>query len=462
MKIISSGLSTHLKSEVTTLCTCWRVVRKDGQVFGFTDHDQDLLIEGVLYESETGYNRTAIQSDRSFGVDNLDVKGYINSDRITEHDLRNGLFNRAEVYIFAVNWADITQGVLKLRRGWFGEVVVSDNGEFETEIRGLNQALAHSFMESFSPECRADFCDTRCKLNIADYEHEGTVFAAISRLQFRASTLPDVPSSGSSSLGAHRFWRIRSIVAPHPEDICGFAEIEFYDQNDAEINGGSTEASTQNQNNIIDSIFGDTFKAKFARDGNHRSSWRCDPGDGQFAWWQIDFGSAKDVKSFRIMAPLDHREAPTAFELQWSDDTGEVKTWHTAKSCTMAWASANQQALWVIGTDISDPVNIADAQGALPATFTGASTFVGGTIRFTSGLNKGKILEIIAYEKATEKITMFEGFPHEIKVGDTFVIAQGCDKRFGTCKVYENQKNFRGEPHVPGEDELLKYPDAKS
>jgi len=162
------------------------------------------------------------------------------------------------------------------------------------------------------------------------------------------------------------------------------------------------------------------------------------------------------------MAPLDHREAPTAFELQWSDDTGEVKTWHTAKSCTMSWTAPSQQALWVIGTDISDPVNVTKTQGALPPTFAGASTFVGGTVRFTSGLNKGKVLEIIGYEKATEKITLFEGFPHEIRVGDTFVIAQGCDKRFGTCKVYQNVKNFRGEPHVPGEDELMKYPDAKS
>jgi hypothetical protein len=42
MKTISSGMSSHLSEEVTTLCTCWKIVRQDGQVFGFTDHDMDL------------------------------------------------------------------------------------------------------------------------------------------------------------------------------------------------------------------------------------------------------------------------------------------------------------------------------------------------------------------------------------------------------------------------------------
>jgi uncharacterized phage protein (TIGR02218 family) len=55
---------------------------------------------------------------------------------------------------------------------------------------------------------------------------------------------------------------------------------------------------------------------------------------------------------------------------------------------------------------------------------------------------------------------MFENFPYEIAPGDGAELTQGCDKMFATCKLYANQVNFRGEPHVPGQDELLNYPDA--
>lgn len=304
MKTLSAALGSHIELEVTTLCTCWRIVRTDGHVFGFTDHDVDLVFENELYESETGYNRTAIANDSSFGVDNLDVAGFLDSDRISEEDLRNGLFDFASVYIFMVNWAAPEMGELKLRRGWFGEVQINQNGSFEVEIRGLNQALTHNFMESYSPECRADFCDQRCKLNLSDYKRDAFVWSASnSRSQFAVSTIA-----------------------------------------------------------------------------------YADPAPGD------------------------------------------------------------------------PPPSI----GLLPEPEEGADTYVGGTVTITSGDNAGKTLEIVDYNKTTGVVTLFEGFPYPVERGVTLEIAQGCDKIFQTCIRYKNQKNFRGEPHVPGDDELMKYPDAHS
>ena len=46
MKAASSELSAHLAAEVTTLASCWRVTRKDGAGFFFTDHDRDLAVDG--------------------------------------------------------------------------------------------------------------------------------------------------------------------------------------------------------------------------------------------------------------------------------------------------------------------------------------------------------------------------------------------------------------------------------
>lgn len=175
MKTISSGLSTHLDGEVTTLASCWRIVRRDGQEYYFTDHDRDITFEGNVYEAESSYDRTAIQNNAGFAVDNLDVAGILDSEKISAKEVRAGLFNRADVYVFVVNWMNPAQGALKIRRGWFGEVTMLDETQFTTEIRGLAQALSHDFLEVYTNNCRADFCDTRCKLVLADYQIETTV-----------------------------------------------------------------------------------------------------------------------------------------------------------------------------------------------------------------------------------------------------------------------------------------------
>jgi hypothetical protein len=166
MKVVSTALAVHLTGPVTTLATCWRISRTDGVVFRFTDHDRDLVVEGEVYQANGAYSRTAISNDAGMGVDNLDVEGVFDSEAVTEEELRAGLFDQAEVRIFLVNWADPSTGALRLRRGWFGEVVLTEQGVFRTELRGLTQALSQRIGELYSPECRADLGDHRCRVPI--------------------------------------------------------------------------------------------------------------------------------------------------------------------------------------------------------------------------------------------------------------------------------------------------------
>jgi hypothetical protein len=165
-KTVTIELANHLAGEVTTLATCWRISRRDGTVFRFTDHDRDLAFEDEVYQASTGYSRTAIANDSGMGVDNLDVEGVFDSAAVTEEELRAGLFDQGEVRIFLVNWADPSMGALRLRRGWFGEVVLTEQGVFRTELRGLTQALSQSIGELYSPECRADLGDQRCRVPV--------------------------------------------------------------------------------------------------------------------------------------------------------------------------------------------------------------------------------------------------------------------------------------------------------
>ena len=45
-----------------------------------------------------------------------------------------------------------------------------------------------------------------------------------------------------------------------------------------------------------------------------------------------------------------------------------------------------------------------------------------------------------------------------VAAGDVFTIRAGCDKRIETCgSKFANVANFRGFPHIPGQDAVLRY-----
>ncbi len=46
-----------------------------------------------------------------------------------------------------------------------------------------------------------------------------------------------------------------------------------------------------------------------------------------------------------------------------------------------------------------------------------------------------------------------------IAVGDQLSVTVGCDRRFATCRArFGNEVNFRGFPHIPGSDYVLRHP----
>ena len=186
MKAASTALATHIAGETTTLATCWKVTRKDGMVLGFTDHDQNITVGSIIYEASSGYTRSAIHTISDLSVDNLEIQSALNSDTLVPDDLRDGLWDGAEVEIFFVNWQNISQGQILLKRGTIGQVELQDT-VFKAELRGLTQALQQQIVELYTPDCRADLGDSRCKVDLAPLTVTGTVTAATDRYGFTDS-----------------------------------------------------------------------------------------------------------------------------------------------------------------------------------------------------------------------------------------------------------------------------------
>jgi uncharacterized phage protein (TIGR02218 family) len=66
-------------------------------------------------------------------------------------------------------------------------------------------------------------------------------------------------------------------------------------------------------------------------------------------------------------------------------------------------------------------------------------------------------MEVSAYMPGT--ITLRMAFLYPLAVGDTYNLTAGCGKRFiEDCKTkFNNALNFRGEPHLPGMDQIIVF-----
>ena len=106
-----------------------------------------------------------------------------------------------------------------------------------------------------------------------------------------------------------------------------------------------------------------------------------------------------------------------------------------------------------VGTIDSDNVTIHDAARTESPHTNGVAYFIGGKLTFTSGLNNGLAMEI--REATTGVLQLALPMPRQVANGDTYSLTPGCDRSLSTCKDYANVVNFRGEPHLRGNDVMV-------
>ncbi len=157
-------LLTHLATGATTVCQCWAVTRRDGVQLGFTDHDRDLVIDGLTYKAASGMTARALQQSTGLAVDNSEAVGALSDASVSEADLQAGRFDGAQVLNLMVNWQDVSQRIVQFR-GFFGEVTRSAGG-FKAELRGLSEALNQVQGLAYQKTCPAVLGDSQCKFDL--------------------------------------------------------------------------------------------------------------------------------------------------------------------------------------------------------------------------------------------------------------------------------------------------------
>jgi uncharacterized phage protein (TIGR02218 family) len=159
----AEALQAHLATGATTLCRAWIVTRKDGVSLGFTDHDRDLVIDGVACRADAGLSAKALQQTTGLSVDNTEAMGALTDASITEEDIQAGRFDGAEVWIHLVNWAAPDQRTVEFR-GLLGEITRSGDA-FRAELRGLTELLNQPQGYAIQPGCSAVLGDRRCRFD---------------------------------------------------------------------------------------------------------------------------------------------------------------------------------------------------------------------------------------------------------------------------------------------------------
>lgn len=179
------ALAAHVRQVVTTLAEAWRVTRADGQVFGWTSHDQSVTIDGVVYRASEGLAMTAAHTSNDLRVDTLDVTVFL--DVSTEAEIYAGVWDAAAVTIFLYDWQnpplDLSADVRVIRQGTVGELTRTANA-FTAQIPGLLQALNIRIGRQYTATCpwrHAQWNGTtyessvECGVDLAPFIDDGTI-----------------------------------------------------------------------------------------------------------------------------------------------------------------------------------------------------------------------------------------------------------------------------------------------
>jgi len=87
-----------------------------------------------------------------------------------------------------------------------------------------------------------------------------------------------------------------------------------------------------------------------------------------------------------------------------------------------------------------------------------AGWFTFGKLTWTTGANVGYSMEVKTHAGGGV-MTLALPMPYAIAIGDAYSLVPGCDKLLATCiGKFANVLNFRGEPHLPGQDAILRGP----
>jgi uncharacterized phage protein (TIGR02218 family) len=165
------------QGELTSIALCWRIERGDGAGVGLTSHDAPVVFGGASYVPSPGVLPAAVSRSLGLEPDSAEVAGALSSEALDERDLALGRWNGAAIRLTAVDWLQPDAPPIQLLAGELGEVAI-DGDSFSAELRGAASRLDRPVCPETSPECRAQFGDKQCRVDLAGRSVVANVISA--------------------------------------------------------------------------------------------------------------------------------------------------------------------------------------------------------------------------------------------------------------------------------------------
>ena len=160
MRDIPDEMAARIESGAARLCHVWRLERSDGTALGFTDHDRDLTLDGLVCRAGSGWTAGAVESAVGLTAGAASAAGALDDDMITEADVAAGLYDGATVELWRADWAEPTTRV-RLWRATLTRIRHAA-GAFVAELEGPLAKLEPVVGRTYGRMCDARLGDARC------------------------------------------------------------------------------------------------------------------------------------------------------------------------------------------------------------------------------------------------------------------------------------------------------------
>lgn len=150
-------MKSHV-ADYATRCFCVRIVPVYGSatVIRMTDHPRDLVMGGLTYQSDAGYQFTGVTAGSGASAAVVDLQGILDAVGVRREDVASGVYDNASVLFFATSWLSPVEDEEPLGRGWLGKTTLQDD-RWQAEIMMAADVLNQSIGEVCAPMCQKKF-----------------------------------------------------------------------------------------------------------------------------------------------------------------------------------------------------------------------------------------------------------------------------------------------------------------
>jgi len=161
---LTSQLKAINENTVHRYATIWRLVRLDGTIFRFSDHNTDITYKGQLYKAAIGFSVSATQQVSGMSESNKTGTGilipFIDSayeiDGFTESDIRGGKYRSASVTEKLIDWQYPWAEELYLTRYTIADIM-NDGFGWKVELISQSKFLRLPVGKVYNRNCRHNF-----------------------------------------------------------------------------------------------------------------------------------------------------------------------------------------------------------------------------------------------------------------------------------------------------------------